>query len=102
MQACDRPYFTVELEHLLISQCEEVGTLELQHYSSDSVVDVKSRSGGPADQVVGRTPVQLHDGSLNAQLEDILLVGEGGLAAAGVDGRLLTVLVLHPLLKLWG
>lgn len=78
-------YLSVELIHLLVGQREEVGALELQHNGSDRVIDVEPRSGGFADQMVAGAPVQLHDGPLDAQLKDVLLVGEGGLAAARVD-----------------
>ena len=93
------PYLEVELVHLLIGQCEEVGTLELQHYGSDGVIDIKSRPRGLAVQMVVGAAVQLHDGSLDAQLKDFRPVGEGGLTAAGVDRALGAVLVLHPLFK---
>ena len=95
-----RPYLAVELEHLLVGQSEEVGALELQDDGPDGVVDVKARPGGLAVQVVAGAPVQLHDGPLDAELKHLLLVGEGGLAAARVDGRFLTVLVLHPLVRI--
>lgn len=93
------PHLEVELVHLLIGQREEVCTLELQHYGPDGVVDVEPRPGGLAVQMVVGAPVQLHDGPLDAQLKDVGPVGEGGLTAAGVDGALCAVLVLHPLLE---